>query len=309
MLFLQSLVNTQALTEKVDSIDVQKQLTSLAEKVATTSPKELWTEFYHKILSAGEKILLAAIIFVVGYYLIKLIKVLMTRNMTRHRTDLSVQSFMVSLVKTALMVILVMSCANVLGVSSVSIAALIAASGVAIGMAFSGTMSNFAGGLLILFSKPFKHGDRVEINGQAGRVDKISIFNTRILTNDYKVIYIPNGSISNDTIVNHTAENFRRVEWYIGVAYGTPYQLMADTCRQILRKDSRLREKKDGAKSDIIVEINDLQDSAVQFVIKAWTTREDYENFQMELPKEFYTHIPEAGIEFPFPQMDIHMKN
>lgn len=303
------IMDTSAITETADTLNMHHQIKLFAEKIATTSPTELLAEFVEKLMSMGEKIVIALIVFVVGYYFIKMVKLILTRNMTRHKADLSVQSFVVSLVKSILMVILLMSCANILGVSSVNIAAIIAASGVAIGMAFSGTMSNFAGGFLILMSKPFKHGDLVETKGSLGRVDKISIFNTRIITPDNKVVYIPNSMISNDVITNHFTERMRRAEWKIGVTYGTPFQLMADTCREILRKDARLKEKKDGAPSDITVEILDLQDSSVLFVIRAWTTSRDCALFTLELMKEFYTKLPEAGVEFPFPQVDVHMKN
>ena len=308
MFLLQALnINTAEITQKVDSLNMQKQIIGLAEKVSHSTPKELWLEFYPKLLNFGLKLLIAGLIFVAGYYLIKFIRNSMVRNMTRHHTDQSVQSFLISLVKSVLMVLLLMVCANVLGVDSFNIAALISASVVAIGMAMTNTMSSFAGGLLILISKPFKHGDKIETQGMVGLVDKISIFNTRIVTFDKKVIYIPNGMMSNGLIVNHGAEAYRRCEWTIGVAYGTPYELMAENCRKIIRADKRLKELKDGAPADIQVEIAELLDSSVLFTVRAWTTADCADIMKLEMMKEFYTRLPEAGIEFPFPQVDVHI--
>ena len=191
-------------------------------------------------VNAGGRIIGAIIIFVVGRFLISLLRKMLARLLAKRHVDASIQSFVKSLVNILLTILLIIAVIGKLGVETTSFAALLASAGVAIGMALSGNLQNFAGGLIVLLFRPFKVGDWIESQGVSGTVREIQIFHTILTTADNKVIYIPNGALSSGTVTNYSREDTRRVDWVIGVEYGENYDKVEDTVRRIISEDSRI---------------------------------------------------------------------
>ena len=193
-------------------------------------------------------------------------------------------------------------CAHALGVQTASFAALLASAGVAIGMALSGNLSNFAGGLIILIFKPYKVGDFIEAQGLSGTVREIQIFHTVLTTTDNKVIYIPNGSLSSSAVVNYSYQEVRRVDWTFGVEYGTDYAKVKGVLEDILAKDERILQEPAAP----FVAMSQLADSSVNYVVRVWVKSPDYWNVYYGITRTVYERFNAEGIGFPFPQLTIH---
>ena len=192
------------------------------EHIATTPLEELIPELMREAVNFGIKVLAAFLIYIIGAWLIKKIRNMLHRIFEKRKTEKAISSFVESLTSISLTIILIIITVGALGVNTTSLAALLAAGGMAIGMALSGTVQNFAGGIMILVFKPFKAGDFIETeNGYSGTVSDVNIFSTKLTTTDNRLIIIPNGSLSNGTINNYSQNKMRRVEWLVGVEYGT----------------------------------------------------------------------------------------
>lgn len=252
-------------------------------------------------LDAGKHILVAVIVYVIGHYLIKLLNYLLSRFLERRKIEISVQTFVKSFVGILLQVLLIITVVSALGVNTTSFAALLASFGVAIGMALSGNLQNFAGGIIILFLKPYKVGDWVEAQGTAGTVQAIQIFHTILLTADGKLIYVPNGAMSSGTITNYTLTPSRRVEWVIGIEYGEDVEKARQVVLDILKADERVA--KDPAP---MVALSELNNSSVDMTIRCWTPNETYWNVLFDNREKIYNAFNAAGIGFPFPQVTVH---
>jgi len=188
-----------------------------------------------------------------------------------------------------------------LGVNTTSFAALLASFGVAIGMALSGNLQNFAGGIIILFLKPYKVGDWVEAQGTAGTVKSIQIFHTILVALDGKLIYIPNGAMSSGTITNYTLNPTRMVEWTIGVEYGEDVEKARKVVLEIIKSDKRVKTE-----PAPIVWLKELNSSSVDLVIRCWVDNENYWSVMFENREKIYNRFNEEGIGFPFPQVTVH---
>ena len=175
-------------------------------------------------IRAGERILIAVIVFIVRRFLISMLNKFVGRLMDKRKVDISIKTFVKSLVNITLTVLLIISVVGALGVETTSFAALLASAGVAVGMALSGNLQNFAGGLIVLLFKPYKVGDWIESQGVSGTVKEIQIFHTILTTADNKVIYVPNGAMSSGVVTNYSNQVTRRVEWIVGVDYGEDYE-------------------------------------------------------------------------------------
>lgn len=252
-------------------------------------------------VGAGGRIIGAVIIFVVGRFLISFIKKLVSKLLMKRRIDAGIQSFVMSLVNILLMLLLVIAIIGKLGVETTSFAALLASAGVAVGMALSGNLQNFAGGLIVLLFRPFKVGDFIESQGVSGTVREIQIFHTILTTADNKVIYIPNGALSSGTVTNYSREETRRVDWVIGVEYGEDYSKVESTVRRILATDSRILQT-----PEPFVALHALDASSVNVVIRVWVKSGDYWGVYFDMNKTIYAVFNEEGIGFPFPQLTVH---
>lgn len=252
-------------------------------------------------VSAGSRILGAILIFVIGRFLIALVKKMVSKLLAKKHVDPGIQSFVKSLASILLSILLIIAVIGKLGVETTSFAALLASAGVAIGMALSGNLQNFAGGLIVLLFRPFKVGDWIESQNVSGTVREIQIFHTILTTADNKVIYIPNGALSSGTITNYSREETRRVDWVIGVEYGENYNKVESTVRRILAADSRIMPA-----PEPFVALHALDSSSVNIVIRAWVKSGDYWNVYFGMNKAIYAVFNEEGIGFPFPQLTVH---
>lgn len=350
------------------------------------------------------KLLIAILVFYAGKFLIKRMYRMVQTIMVRRNVDASLTTFVLSLIKMVSYFILIIIVIGILGIETSSFIALFASAGVAIGMALSGTLQNFAGGVLILLLKPYKVGDYIEAQGYSGFVKAINIFNTVINTPDNKSIIIPNGGLSTSSVNNYSLESYRRVDWTIGLSYSTDFDAARETILKMLnddprvvkgfkeddiieRRQAKLKEDqerlekmrsegadqkeidnlshqiaeeeeedcgdnhdcKDGtlavhikeswwkrmcrrsrrrqemlqnqirdrinaragqpAKTDCtpFVGLNELADSSINLVVRAWTPSKDYWNLYFDMNRRFFTELPRHGFEFPFPQLDVHM--
>jgi len=249
----------------------------------------------------GWTIIKAILVFVIGRFIIRMINKLVRRILTKRDFDPSVKTFVGSLVNVTLMILLIISVVGALGVQTTSFAALLASAGVAIGMALSGNLSNFAGGLIILLFKPYKVGDYIESQGVGGTVKEIQIFHTILLTADNKNIYIPNGSLSSGVVTNIGREPTRRVEWTFGVDYGSDYEQVKRVIESVLAQDARILN--DPAP---FIALSALADSSVNVVVRAWVKSPDYWGVFFDTNKAIYATFNAEGIGFPFPQLTVH---
>ena len=250
----------------------------------------------------GWTLIKALLVFIVGRFLISMINKLVQRVLLKRKIDPSIKTFVGSLIHIILMILLIISVVGAFGVQTASFAALLASAGVAIGMALSGNLSNFAGGLIILIFKPYKVGDFIEAQGLSGTVREIQIFHTVLTTTDNKVIYIPNGSLSSSAVVNYSYQEVRRVDWTFGVEYGTDYAKVKGVLEDILAKDERILQEPAAP----FVAMSQLADSSVNYVVRVWVKSPDYWNVYYGITRTVYERFNAEGIGFPFPQLTIH---
>ena len=249
--------------------------------------------------------LLGALLFLgVGFWASKLIVKALRKMMERKKSDPGLISFVSSLANIALKVMIIISVMGMVGIQMTSFIAVLGAAGVAIGMALQGTLSNFASGVMILVFKPYKVGDYVEAQGVAGFVKEIQIFNTILTTFDNKTIIVPNGVLATNTLTNYSKQPTRRVDWSVGVTYGTDFKVARDTIMRLLDADSRVLKD-----PQAFVSITELADSSVNIVVRAWVNSPDYWDVYFDFYNNVYSTFNAEGIEFPFPQMDVHLKN
>lgn len=252
-------------------------------------------------VNAGKSILLAILIFVVGRYVIRLINKLIANMLERRRVEPTIQSFLKSFTNILLTILLVITVISALGVNTTSFAALLASAGVAIGMALSGNLQNLAGGIILLLFKPYKIGDYIEAQGVNGVVQEIQIFHTIILTVDNKQIYIPNGALSSGSITNYSAKELRRVDWTVGVEYGTDVEKVRAALMKLIDADNRIL--KDPAP---FIALRELASSSVDFTVRGWVKSVDYWGVFFDMNKQIYEEFNRQGISFPFPQIQVH---
>lgn len=254
---------------------------------------------------------IAVVVFYAGRWIIRRIYSVVESILRRRQVEASLTTFVLSFVNIVLYFILIVTVVGILGIETSSFLALFASAGVAIGMALSGTLQNFAGGVLILLLKPFKVGDVIEAQGYAGTVKKIEIFNTVITTPDNKTIIIPNGGLSTGSINNSTTQLYRRVEWKIGISYGDSIQPAREAILTMLKADDAIRwsgnrPADNGADPEVVVA--SLDDCAVTLSVRAWVEKENYWSVFFRFNERFYEELPSrAGISFPFPQLDVHL--
>ena len=252
-------------------------------------------------VQAGKSILVAILILVVGRFIVKLINKLVGQRLDRRKVDPTIASFTKSFVNVLLMVLLIITVVSALGVNTTSFAALLASAGVAIGMALSGNLQNLAGGLLLLFFKPYKVGDYISAQGVEGVVKAIQIFHTVLTTVDNKEIFVPNGALSSGTVVNFSRNDLRRVDQVVTVEYGTDVNAVREAVMDIANADSRIL--KDPAP---FVELGALADSSVNFTVRLWVKTADYWGVWFDMNRKVYEEFNKRGIGFPFPQIQVH---
>ena len=286
---------------QVDTLNVVEQIASATVPDGVDKLSFVFDKLVSFGISAGGHILTAIVVFLVGKLIVNALNRLVARILEKRHVDTSVKTFLKSLTNILLTIILIISVIGALGINTTSFAALLASAGVAIGMALSGNLQSFAGGLIILLFKPYKVGDLIESQGVIGVVSEIQILHTIITTADNKVIYIPNGSLSSGVVINYSNKDTRRVEWTVGVEYGEDYTKVEQTVRDILAADSRVLKT-----PEPFIVLSALDASSVNVMIRVWVKSSDYWDVYFGINKKIYAVFNEKGIGFPFPQLTVH---
>ncbi|MBO7082635.1 MAG: mechanosensitive ion channel [Bacteroidales bacterium] len=268
------------------------------------TPVNVWLPQLVKdyLVPLGIKILVSIFILIIGRWVIKLVKNRMANGLVRKHADPTLHSFLSNLISVVLNFILIIIIISILGVNTSSLVALLASAGLAIGMALSGTLQNFAGGVIIILFRPFKVGDFISAQGQEGVVKEIQIFNTIILTTDNKVIHIPNGILSTGVMTIFTKEDTRRVDWTFSISYGDDYDKAKTVLLRLCQEDQRILQD-----PLPFVEIVNLNTSSVDLRVRVWVKSADYWPVFFSMNEKVYKTLPEEGLHFPFPQMDVHI--
>ncbi|MBQ8424122.1 MAG: mechanosensitive ion channel [Coprobacter sp.] len=276
---------------------------ALVEKLSGMSGAEIISSLTSGLLSFGLKCVGALVIFFVGRWLMKRFTGFVSKVLNKRHVEPSIQSFLRSLINITLMITLIILIIGIFGVNTSSFVALFASAGVAVGMALSGSLQNFAGGVMILLFRPYKVGDYIEAQGQSGTVKEIQIFNTVLSTVDNRIIFIPNGNLSNNIITNYSHEDLRRVDWTFGIGYGDSYEDAKAVLADLLAIDKRVLRT-----PEPFIALNSLGESSVNIVVRVWVKSADYWDVYFDLNRDVYKTFAEKGISIPYPQMDVHIK-
>lgn len=285
-----------------DSIQKQ-QLVEAVKKISHLDYHQLLTDLAQEAGWILLKVVIALAIYFVGKQIIKWIIRLMDKAFNRHKVEASLRSFLRSLVKALLMVMLVFAIVQTLGVNTSSFLALFASAGLAIGMALSGTLQNFAGGVVLLLLRPYKVGDYIESMGQSGTVESIGLFSTCLKTPDNQTVYVPNNSIATSIIDNYSQSETRRVDWTLSISYGDDVDVARREILAMLEADARVLKE-----NAPVVYVKTLNSSSVDLSIRAWVKNADYWGLYFDMNEKMYKELPSKGIHFPFPQMDVNIK-
>ena len=283
-----------------DSVVTAKLIDKVSEFVAM-KPEEMIRTIVIGLLHVAGKILLALIVYWLGRRLIKFITNIVNKIFERREVDISVRSFIGNLIDITLTILLLATIVGILGINTTSFVAIFASAGLAVGMALSGTLQNFAGGVMVLVLKPYKVGDYIEAAGQAGYVKEIRLFNTLINTTDNKQIIIPNNSISTGIINNYSKELTRRVDWTVSISYGDNVDVARAAIQEILQADKRIHTA-----PVPLIAVFDLAANSVDIAVRAWVDSADYWDVYFAVNERIYKTLPEKGINFPFPQLQVH---
>jgi len=269
---------------------------------------ELWLglkegQLSQMLMDIGMRIGIAIAVLVIGFWIAKIMSKAVVRVLQKRKTDESLIGFLKSLTSIGLKTLVIVTAVSQLGVEMTSFVAILGAAGLAIGLAFSGTLSNFAGGVMILLFKPFKVGDYVNMQGEEGIVKEILIFNTILKTLDNKVIILANGAVANGTIVNYTKADKRRVDWSFGIGYGDDLKVAKELLNQFIKDDKRILENEEN-----FIGLGELGDSSVNITVRAWVKTEDYWGVFFDMNERVYNEFENSGLSIPFPQMDVHIQ-
>ncbi|MFY0652486.1 MAG: mechanosensitive ion channel [Cyclobacteriaceae bacterium] len=256
------------------------------------------------IMEYGQKLILIVVTLIIGFWVIGIVMKGLSKAMEKKELDKSLSLFLKSLLGTLLRIMLLISVASMAGIEMTSFIAILGAAGLAVGMALSGTLQNFAGGVMILLFKPFKVGDVIDAQGYVGSVNQIQIFNTILKTPDNKTIIIPNGGLSTGSMVNFSTETTRRVDWTVGIGYGDDADKAKSVIRRFLDEDERILQD-----PEPFIALSELADSSVNFTVRAWVNSADYWGVFFDFNEKVYKNFDKEGLNIPYPQMDVHVHN
>ncbi len=267
--------------------------------------KSFLSDLPEKAMNLGVRVLLAVLVFLIGAQMIKLVRSIIRKSMKRANAEVGAVQFVDSFVKATLYVMLVLMIASSFGLDAASIVAVLGSAGVAIGLAVQGSLSNLAGGVLILILKPFKVGDyiREDSSGKEGTVTEIQIFYTKLLTFDNQAVILPNGNLANNSLVNVSAEAHRRMDIRVGISYRADLRKAKEVLQQVLEEDeSTVKDR------DRLVFVDELAESAVVLGIRCWFAQEDFWSGKWRVTENCKLALDAAGIEIPYNQLDVHVK-
>ncbi len=261
-------------------------------------------ELPDKLIRFGIRVLLALVVFFIGVQLIKLIRRILCRSLERRSVDVGVSRFLDSCVKTVLYILLLFMIASYFGLDATSVVALVGSAGVAIGLAVQGSLSNFAGGVLILLLHPFRTGDYIRDSaGNEGTVEEVQLFYTRLITPDRHVVVVPNGTLANSNILNMSAVDDRRMDIKVGISYDSDIRRAKEVLLTVLEEDPGVLQEKEK-----LVFVDELADSSVIINLRCYSTNEMFWETKWRLTEKVKYALDEAGISIPFPQVDVHME-
>lgn len=283
-------------------------LTELSEQVNGSSTSEVIGSLIDKAVHFGLKVAAAITIYLVGIWIIRKLKGALSKILITRETDPALASFIKSIVSICLTIILILITIGTLGINTSSIAALLTGGSLAIGLALNGTVQNFAGGIMILAFKPFKVGDFIETQDYMGTVSEVTITNTKLKTSDNRIIIIPNGVLSNSIVNNYSQMSMRRLDIKVNVEYNSSSEQVNGLLRTIIEEDPRSLNQSHGAPSDPFVGLSALLDSSVEYTVKVWVKADEYWGLHYALMERIYNELPKHGVNFPYPKMDIEIK-
>ena len=275
----------------------------IQELFRSDNVKSFWQELPSRAMTFGVRILLAILFFFIGTQLIRLIRRILKKSLKRANADLGLIQFLDSLVKAVLYILLLFLLASGFGLDAASVIALLGSAGVAIGLAIQGSLSNFAGGVLILLLKPFKVGDYIkeDSKGNEGTVTEIRLFYTKLTTPDNRVIILPNGSLANTSMTNVTEAPTRRLDITVSISYDSDIRRAREVLLAMLSEDEAVLKEQER-----LVCVDKLADSGIDLIIRCWVRKEDYWTAKWRLTEQTKYTLDDAGISIPFPQLDVH---
>ena len=285
-----------------DSLATNLNIDAAISSISQLTISEIVKYLTDAALSIGFTIIKIALIWFIGRWLSKRLISLVKTMMSKKNTDASIQTFLVSFIDIVALIVLLIIIISVVGIDTSSFVALFASAGVSIGMALSGTLQNFAGGVMVLLFRPYKVGDYIEAQGQAGTVKEIQIFNTLIQTPDNRIIIVPNGPLSTGIINNYSREKTRRVDMVFSISYGDDFELAKKVLLEIMAKDARIM--KDPAP---FVELGAMSASSIDIKVRVWCNAADYWGIYFDMNKIVYSTFPEKGLNFPFNTITVNM--
>ena len=256
------------------------------------------------VINYAPSLLLAILTLVIGLWLISIVTRALKRALAKRDYDKSLETFVASFTNILLKVLLVISVAGMIGIEMTSFIAVIGAAGLAVGMALSGTLQNFAGGVMILIFKPFKVGDVVEAEGFTGKVSAIQIFHTVLKTPDNKTIIIPNSPLSTNSLVNYSTEPTRRVDFTFGIGYDDDIDKARSVLQGLIAKEDRILDD-----PEPFIAVSELADSSVNFAVRLWVESANYWDVYFEMTEAVKKEFDKQGLSIPYPQQDIHVHN
>ena len=289
-----------------DSIASVSRTMNVSEAIHTLSGLTL-AEVVHEItdlaVSIVGKLIQLSLIWYIGRWISKRLITLVRVVMERRDVNMSIRSFVISLLDVVTLAIILIMIISVLGIDTSSFIALFASAGVAIGMALSGTLQNFAGGVIILLLRPFKVGDFIEAQGVAGTVREIQIFNTLVATGDNKVILLPNGPVSTGIINNYSREKVRRVDMVFSISYGDDFEKAKEVLLRLVKEDERILDKP----AEPAINLLELSASSIDISVKVWCMQKDYWNVKFDMNKKVYEVFPKEGLNFPYQTLTVNV--
>ncbi len=274
------------------TFNIMEKITSLSEQL------------YGLIMTYGPKLVGAIITLIIGMWIISILKSTLRKHFEKRNVDPSLRGFLNSMIGIGLKLMLWIAVIGMVGVQMTSFVAILGAAGLAVGMALSGTLQNFAGGVMILLFKPFKVGDFIDAQGHMGIVHEIQIFNTILKTPDNKTIIIPNGGLSTGSMTNFSSEEKRRVDFTFGIAYGDDVDKAKAVLLKLIKADNRIINDP----AEPFIAVSELADSSVNLVVRVWAEAANYWGIYFDLHENVYKTFSKEGLNIPFPQMDVHIQ-
>jgi small conductance mechanosensitive channel len=257
---------------------------------------------YDLAIKYGLKVLMAIITLIIGFWIIRIIMKTISKSMDKRGVEPTLSKFLYSILSILLKIMLIISVISMVGVEMTSFVAILAAAGLAVGMALSGTLQNFAGGVMLVLFKPFKVGDFIEAQGFMGTVSEIQIFNTILKTVDNKTIIIPNGGLSTSPMTNFSTEPKRRVDFTFGIGYGDDIDKAKKVIDGVISSDERIDKE-----PEPFIAVSELADSSVNFAVRVWVNAADYWGVFFDTTEKIKKAFDKEGVSIPFPQTDVHL--